>query len=42
MNVNINIPSVKDEVYTSKIITEVKNMQKKADSLKLEMDKVVI
>ena len=42
MNVNINIPSVKDEVYTSKIITEVKDMRRKADSLKLEMDKVVI
>ncbi len=42
MNVNINIPSVTDEVYTSKIITEVKDMRKKADSLKLEMDKGVI
>ena len=42
MNVNINIPSVKDEGYTSKIITEVNEMRKRANSLKLRIDKVEI
>jgi formiminotetrahydrofolate cyclodeaminase len=42
MNVNINIPSVTDEVYTSKIITEVKDLRTKADSLKLEMANGII
>ncbi|MFH1933928.1 MAG: cyclodeaminase/cyclohydrolase family protein [Pseudomonadota bacterium] len=41
MNAEINIPTIKDGAYASKIIDETKQIREKAESLKSEMDSVI-
>jgi formiminotetrahydrofolate cyclodeaminase len=41
MNVKINVPGIKNEAYTSKIISEIDNIQEKVESLKLQLDRAI-
>jgi formiminotetrahydrofolate cyclodeaminase len=41
MNVEINIPTIKDKAYVSKLVDKKLQIRKKAESLKKEMDKKI-